>query len=119
MLSQQDNELFAKVGPGTPMGEVLRRYWHPVSCSEFVTKKPHRVKVLGEELVLYRGEDGQPALMQLRCAHRSVALDRRGAPVLPLRTWNLLGEYFPYGAIGDALALVRMSRSSSGAAREK
>jgi len=52
---------------------------------------------------------------------RSVALDRRGAPVLPLltRTWNLLGEYFPYGAIGDALALVRMSRSSSGAAREK
>ncbi|HXM06563.1 MAG TPA: hypothetical protein VN936_03825, partial [Candidatus Acidoferrum sp.] len=34
---------------------------------------------------------------------RSVALDRRGAPVLPLltRTWNLLGEHFPYGAIGD------------------
>jgi 5,5'-dehydrodivanillate O-demethylase len=75
MLSQQDNELFTKVGPGTPMGEVLRRYWHPVSCSEFVTKKPHRVKVMGEELVLYRGEDGAPALMQLRCAHRSVALD--------------------------------------------
>lgn len=75
MLSPQENELFTKIGPGTPMGEVLRRYWHPVSCSEFVTGKPHRVKVLGEELVLYRGADGAPAMMQLRCAHRSVALD--------------------------------------------
>jgi 5,5'-dehydrodivanillate O-demethylase len=57
------------------MGEVLRRYWHPVGCSEFVTTKPQRVKVLGEELVLYRGASGRPALMQLRCAHRSLALD--------------------------------------------
>ena len=57
------------------MGEVLRRYWHPVGCTETVTKKPQRVKVLGEELVLYRGESGTPVLMQLRCAHRSLALD--------------------------------------------
>ena len=57
------------------MGALLRRYWHPVGCSEFVTSKPQRVKVLGEELVLYRGASGTPALMQLRCAHRSLALD--------------------------------------------
>ncbi|HXQ51826.1 MAG TPA: Rieske 2Fe-2S domain-containing protein [Stellaceae bacterium] len=57
------------------MGALLRRYWHPVGCSEFVTSKPQRVKVLGEELVLYRGASGRPALMQLRCAHRSLALD--------------------------------------------
>jgi len=75
MLSQQENELFAKIGPGTPMGEVLRRYWHPVGCSEAVTAKPQRIKVLGEELVLYRGASGEAHMMQLRCAHRSLALD--------------------------------------------
>ncbi len=75
MLSQEENRRFTEVGRGTPMGELLRRYWHPVGCSEFVTGKPQRVKVLGEELVLYRGASGQPALMQLRCAHRSLALD--------------------------------------------
>jgi 5,5'-dehydrodivanillate O-demethylase len=75
MLSAEENELFARIGPGAPMGEVLRRYWHPVGCSEFVTKKPTRLKVMGEELVLYRGESGETHLMQLRCAHRSLALD--------------------------------------------
>jgi 5,5'-dehydrodivanillate O-demethylase len=75
MLSQEENELFTRIGPGTKMGEVLRRYWHPVGFSETITNKPKRVKVLGEELVLYRGESGTPVLMQLRCAHRSIALD--------------------------------------------
>ena len=75
MLSPEENQLFTRIGPGTPMGDVLRRYWHPVGCSEFVTSKPQRVKVLGEELVLYRGASGAPVLMGLRCAHRSVALD--------------------------------------------
>jgi len=75
MLSQEENERLTRAGPGTPMGEVLRRYWHPVGCSEFVTSKPQRLKLLGEELVLYRAADGQPVLMELRCAHRGVALD--------------------------------------------
>ena len=75
MLSREENELLTRVGPATPMGEVLRRYWHPVGCSEQVAGKPRRVKLLGEELVLYRGASGKPALMQLRCAHRSLALD--------------------------------------------
>jgi 5,5'-dehydrodivanillate O-demethylase oxygenase subunit len=75
MLSLEDNKLFTQVSPGTPMGELLRRYWQPVGCTEGVTKKPQRVKVMGEELVLYRGESGAPVLMQLRCAHRSLALD--------------------------------------------
>src|SRR5262249_44342202 len=63
------------VGPGTPVGDLMRRYWFPVGCSEFVTDKPQRIKVLGEELVLYRGASGKTALMQLRCAHRSLALN--------------------------------------------
>ena len=75
MLSAEENKRFTQVARGTPMGELLRRYWHPVGCTETVTKKPQRVKVLGEELVLYRGESGKPALMQGRCAHRSLALD--------------------------------------------
>src|ERR1700722_2977055 len=75
MLSPEDNKLFTSIGPGTRMGAVLRRYWHPVGCSEFVTSKPQRGKVLGEELVLYRGQSGKPRLIQPRCAHRSLALD--------------------------------------------
>jgi 5,5'-dehydrodivanillate O-demethylase len=75
MLSHEENELLVRVARGTPMGEMLRRYWHPVGVSQEVTAKPRRVKILGEELVLYRGKSGTPALMQLRCAHRSLALD--------------------------------------------
>ena len=75
MLTQEENELFTRVSRGTPMGELLRRYWQPVGCSELVTKKPQRTKLLGEELVLYRGDSGKAVVMQLRCAHRSVALD--------------------------------------------
>jgi len=75
MLNQDENELLMRVGPGTAMGDLMRRYWHAVGCSELVTAKPQRVKVLGEELVLYRAEDGSVVLMDLRCAHRRVALD--------------------------------------------
>jgi 5,5'-dehydrodivanillate O-demethylase oxygenase subunit len=75
MLSREENTLLTSIGPGTPMGTLLRRYWHPVGVSEFVSSKPQRLKVLGEELVLYRGQSGETHLMQLRCAHRAVALD--------------------------------------------
>jgi len=75
VLSQEDNALFTSVGPGTPTGEMLRRYWHPVECTEFVTSKPTRLKILGEELLIYRGASGKPVLTQLRCAHRSLAMD--------------------------------------------
>jgi 5,5'-dehydrodivanillate O-demethylase len=75
MLSAEENKLFTGVGPNTPMGNLLRRYWHPVGVSEQIGSKPKRIKVLGEELMVYRGADGQVALMQLRCAHRSLALD--------------------------------------------
>jgi 5,5'-dehydrodivanillate O-demethylase oxygenase subunit len=75
MLSPEENKLFSSVGPGTPMGAMLRRYWHPVGCSELVTTKPQRIKVLGEELMVYRGTSGRAVLTQLRCAHRSLALD--------------------------------------------
>jgi 5,5'-dehydrodivanillate O-demethylase len=75
VLTQQENELFTRVGPGTPMGNVLRRYWHPVGSTELVTEKPQRITVLGEELLLYRASDQSVVLMELRCAHRRVAMD--------------------------------------------
>lgn len=75
MLTQEENDRYARVGPGTPMGNLLRRYWHPVGCSSLVTSKPQRIRVLGEDLVLYRGASGKPVVMELRCAHRNVALD--------------------------------------------
>jgi len=75
MLNKDENELFMRVGPGTAMGELMRRYWHAVGCSELVGAKPQRTKVLGEELLLYRAENGNVVLMDLRCAHRRVALD--------------------------------------------
>ena len=75
MLSPEENRLFTSVGPGTPMGEMLRRYWQPVGCTELVTSKPQRIKTLSEELLLYRGASGKTTLTQLRCAHRSLALD--------------------------------------------
>jgi 5,5'-dehydrodivanillate O-demethylase len=75
MLSPEENKLFSSFDPGTPMGELLRRYWNPVGCTGLVSKKPQRIKILGEELMLYRSESGKAVVMQLRCAHRSLALD--------------------------------------------
>ena len=75
MLARDEHEILTRVGSGTPLGEVLRRFWQPVGLSELVTSKPQRMKVLGEELLLYRGASGKVVLTQLRCAHRSLALD--------------------------------------------
>ena len=64
-----------EVGPGTPMGEALRRYWHPVACSTaLVSDVPHRVKVLGENLIVFRDGAGRPGVVFERCAHRGSSL---------------------------------------------
>ncbi len=64
----------AEVGAGTPMGELLRRYWHPVSLDSTVTDTPKRVRVLGEDLILFRDKAGRPGLLYPRCAHRGTTL---------------------------------------------
>lgn len=63
-----------EVGRGTPMGELLRRYWHPVGMAADAGPVPRLVKVLGEELVLFRSGDGRPGLVYPRCAHRGTSL---------------------------------------------
>lgn len=72
-LGQPLNEL-AQVGPGTPYGEVLRRYWHPVAKVEDATTRPVSLRVLGEELVLFRTRRGKAGLLHPRCIHRGASL---------------------------------------------
>ncbi|MFE4664667.1 Rieske 2Fe-2S domain-containing protein [Streptomyces sp. NPDC056716] len=63
-----------EVGPGTPMGEALRRYWHPVASSGGLGDMPHRFRLLGEDLVVFRDGAGRPGVVFERCAHRGSSL---------------------------------------------
>ncbi len=68
------DERLAPVGRGTPMGELLRRYWHPVGLSSHATDVPREVRMLGEDLVLFRDGSGRAGLVHARCAHRGTTL---------------------------------------------
>ena len=63
-----------EVGPGTRGGELLRRYWHPFARSEEATDLPKDIRLLGEDLVLFRDLDGRPGLVVPRCCHRGTTL---------------------------------------------
>lgn len=64
----------SEVGPGTPMGELLRRYWHPIGISADASETPRKVRVLGEDLILFRDKGGRPGLVYPHCAHRGTSL---------------------------------------------
>jgi 5,5'-dehydrodivanillate O-demethylase oxygenase subunit len=75
MLTQAQNDRLSRVGPGTPMGEVLRRYWHPVATVPELDEEPVlAVKLLGENLALYRTDNGDMGLVAQRCPHRGASL---------------------------------------------
>lgn len=75
MLSKEDNERLCRVGPETPMGSLLRCYWHPVATvPDLERDQVLGVRVLGEDLALYRTERGSMGLVQSRCPHRSASL---------------------------------------------
>lgn len=63
-----------EVGKGSPMGELLRRYWHPVGLSGDATATPRVVRALGEDLILFRDGSGKAGLLHQRCAHRGASL---------------------------------------------
>lgn len=63
-----------RVGRGTPMGELLRRYWHPIGLSADASESPRVVQALGETLVLFRDHAGRCGLLYPRCAHRGASL---------------------------------------------
>ena len=76
MLSDEDNALLTRVGPGTPMGNLLRRYWFPVFFSGELEPdgSPERIRLLGEHLVAFRTGDGAIGLIGERCPHRLASL---------------------------------------------
>ena len=75
MLPKEMNERLTRIGPGTAMGEVMRRYWFPVATVPDLDRDPVRwVKILGEQLVLFRSDDGALGLLQERCPHRGASL---------------------------------------------
>ena len=64
-----------QTGPGTPCGDYLRRYWHPIFITDELGDKPNLIKRLGEELVLFRDKSGQYGLVHKRCPHRRASLE--------------------------------------------
>jgi phthalate 4,5-dioxygenase len=77
MLSREDNELMCRVGPGTPMGDALRRYWVPILSSyQLPTPNcdPVRVELFGESYVAFRDSAGKIGLLDEQCSHRSASL---------------------------------------------
>ena len=74
MLAKEENDYFTRVGPGAP-GEMLRRYWHPIGFAAEVKKRPIKRTILGEDLVLFRDDNGRYGLLQMRCSHRGTSLE--------------------------------------------
>jgi phthalate 4,5-dioxygenase len=77
MLSREHNELLTRTDPGTPMGELIRRYWIPALLSEEIPAPdcpPAQVRLLGEELVAFRDTNGRIGLLDEHCSHRGTSL---------------------------------------------
>jgi len=77
MLKPQDNERISRVGPGTPMGNLMRRYWQPALLSEELPDPdgaPVRVRVLGEDLIAFRDSTGNVGLLDAHCPHRGAPM---------------------------------------------
>ena len=76
-LSKVDQfKLLTETAAGTPMGTLLRKFWHPIAVAEQLEKgKAQALRVLGEDLTLYRGMSGRPYLIGGRCAHRCTVLN--------------------------------------------
>ena len=75
MISGEENELLTRVGPGTPSGELFRRYWLPVGLSGRIKEgQLFPIRILAEDLVLFRDKKGRPGLIGSRCSHRGTDL---------------------------------------------
>ena len=77
MLTTQETEYLCRVGPGTPMGNLMRRFWHPVLLAKELPGPdcpPLRSRILGEDLVAYRDSNGKVGLLDNNCPHRRASL---------------------------------------------
>jgi len=71
----KEDDFLTRVGRGTPGGEYLRRFWHPVAFVQELSDLPTRVRILGEDLVLFRDLSGDIGLIELHCSHRGASLE--------------------------------------------
>jgi phthalate 4,5-dioxygenase oxygenase subunit len=87
MLTREENELLCRVGPQTPMGKMMRRYWIPALLSDELKPggDPKRVRLLGEDLVAFRDERGRVGLLDENCPHRGASLSLARAEGCGLR----------------------------------
>ena len=76
VVTVEENELMTRIGPGTPAGQLLRRYWHPICpAAELTAQEPKkRIRILGEDLVLFRDGSGRIGLVPEQCPHRKASL---------------------------------------------
>ncbi len=77
MLTQEDNELLTRIGPGTPMGQLMREYWIPALMSSELPEldcAPVRIRLLGEDLIAFRDSEGRVGLLGNHCSHRGASL---------------------------------------------
>ena len=76
MLTAANNEMLTRVGPGTPMGNLMREYWTPACLSSELKAdgEPMRLMLLGEQLIAFRDTDGRVGIMEHRCPHRCASL---------------------------------------------
>ena len=71
----ETDPVLTRVGPGTPCGELMRRYWQPVCLSADLKELPKKVRILGEELIAFRDGSGRAGLLFFRCSHRGTSLE--------------------------------------------
>lgn len=77
MLKREDNALICEVGPGTPMGTMMRRYWHPICAASQLPAPdapPLRARLLGENFVVFRDSAGRVGVLDELCMHRGASL---------------------------------------------
>jgi phthalate 4,5-dioxygenase len=77
MLSLEDNRLLTRVGPGTPMGDLFRRFWLPALLTEELPGPdcvPVRLRLLGEDLIAFRDTEGRVGVFDAFCPHRNAPL---------------------------------------------
>lgn len=97
MLTREANERLTRVGPGTPMGNLLRRYWHPIRTLAELDQEPVlQVRLLGENLALYRSPTGDLGLVSERCPHRGASMaygiPEQGGLRCPYHGWKFDGR---------------------------
>jgi 5,5'-dehydrodivanillate O-demethylase oxygenase subunit len=97
MLTKEANERLTRVGPGTPMGNLMRRYWHAIATAAELDREPVLpVKILGENLALYRSPNGELGLTAERCPHRGASMvygiPEDGGLRCPYHGWKFSNE---------------------------